>query len=169
MERKTEIEWKHNRDIVRILRARHTNRINAGGWVLGEQSRAIEFCPPCWHQTFHTTYIYIYWNVIFLDFFFFWQHGAYISSKSQTEPSSVPCNYGSMSLEGEVYQDHVSSGDVHVGGYRLLTPGGGAAAGWGAGHRPIAELRRHTVQAWVTQRLRALPLLRGTRCHALTT
>lgn len=62
------------------------------------------------------------------------------------------------------YQDHVTGGDVHVGLDGLLTPGRGAAAGRGAGHGAIAELRGHAVDSRRVQRLRAV---RGFHCHAL--
>lgn len=45
------------------------------------------------------------------------------------------------------YQDHVTGGDVHVGLDGLLAPGRGAAAGRGAGHGAIAELRGHAVDS----------------------
>lgn len=67
------------------------------------------------------------------------------------------------------YQDHVTSGDVHVGRDGLLAPGGGAAARRRAGDGAIAELRGHAVEAWVTQGLRAVNALRCSDCHTLAT
>lgn len=62
------------------------------------------------------------------------------------------------------YQDHVAGGDVHVGRHGLLAPGRGAAPrGW-AGQRPIAELRRHAVDAG---RMRGLGAVGRAHGHAL--
>lgn len=62
------------------------------------------------------------------------------------------------------YQDHVPGGDVHVGLDWLLTPGGCAAPGRGAGDGPIAELRGDAVYSRGAQGLRAVRCL---HCHAL--
>lgn len=67
------------------------------------------------------------------------------------------------------YQYHVTSGDVHVGWHWLLTPGGGTAAGGGAGCRAIAELRGDAVESRVAQGLWPLDALRRPDRHPLAT